>query len=50
MRNLSADQIEDRFNLACKQSNVFAFMNDVKLFPEGDQTVVGERGVKLSGG
>jgi ABC-type multidrug transport system fused ATPase/permease subunit len=25
-------------------------MNDVKLFPEGDATLVGERGVKLSGG
>lgn len=25
-------------------------MNDVKLFPEGDKTLVGERGVKLSGG
>jgi ATP-binding cassette subfamily B (MDR/TAP) protein 1 len=25
-------------------------MSDIKLFPEGDKTLVGERGVKLSGG
>lgn len=25
-------------------------MNDVKLFPDGDKTIVGERGVKMSGG
>jgi len=25
-------------------------MSDSALFPEGDKTIVGERGVKLSGG
>jgi len=25
-------------------------MDDAALFPEGDKTLVGERGVKLSGG
>jgi len=36
--------------LACTQANVYSFMNDVKLFPDGDKTIVGERGVKMSGG
>ena len=47
---LTTDQIQERFNLACKQANVFSFMEDKDLFPKGDETVVGERGVKLSGG
>lgn len=50
MTGLSEAEIQDRFDVACKQANVYAFLNDVKLFPEGDATVVGERGIKLSGG
>jgi ABC-type multidrug transport system fused ATPase/permease subunit len=31
-------------------SNAFDFVNDLKMFPDGLDTLVGERGVKLSGG
>lgn len=50
MTELSEEQKQEAFDLACTQANVFTFMNDTKLFPEGEKTVVGERGVKLSGG
>ena len=50
MRGLTDAEVQDRFDLACKQANVYSFMHDVKLFPEGDKTIVGERGIKLSGG
>lgn len=48
--HLSEAEIEERFNQACEQAQVFTFMNDKALFPEGEKTVVGERGVKMSGG
>jgi len=35
---------------ACKQSNAYNFIHDEALFPLAYQTVVGERGIKLSGG
>ena len=35
---------------ACKQAQATNFINDPKQFPEGYDTVVGERGIKLSGG
>lgn len=35
---------------ACRQANAFDFTHDISLFPLGYLTVVGERGVKLSGG
>jgi ABC-type multidrug transport system fused ATPase/permease subunit len=34
----------------CKMANAYDFIHDRDLFPEGYDTVVGERGVKLSGG
>lgn len=49
-KDLTPEEIQARFELACNQANVNTFMQDMKLFPEGDKTVVGERGVKLSGG
>jgi ABC-type multidrug transport system fused ATPase/permease subunit len=48
--HLSEAEIEERFQQACEQAQVFTFMNDKALFPEGEKTVVGERGVKMSGG
>ena len=35
---------------ACRMANAYGFIHDKDLFPEGYATVVGERGVKLSGG
>lgn len=47
---LDQDQIEKQFTQACEQSNVNKFMLEPKDFPEERKTVVGERGIKLSGG
>jgi len=33
-----------------KMSNALDFVNNVDLFPDGLKTIVGERGIKLSGG
>jgi ABC-type multidrug transport system fused ATPase/permease subunit len=33
-----------------KMANAEEFINNKELFPEGLETVVGERGIKLSGG
>ena len=35
---------------ACTQANAYGFIHDKKMFPDGYDTIVGERGVKLSGG
>lgn len=35
---------------ATRMSCAYDFIHDEKLFPTGYDTVVGERGVKLSGG
>jgi len=35
---------------ACKQASAYGFLQDKEIFPEGYDTLVGERGVKLSGG
>lgn len=35
---------------ACKLASAYDFVHDSRLFPSGYQTIVGERGVKLSGG
>lgn len=43
-------EISDMMDEACKQSNAYNFIHEKEQFPKGYQTVVGERGVKLSGG
>jgi ABC-type multidrug transport system fused ATPase/permease subunit len=44
--NPTQEQIEE----ACRKSNALSFVKDSGLFPDGLDTVVGERGIKLSGG
>ncbi len=48
--DLTEDQIKERLDEATKSSNAYEFIHDEKLFPKGYDTIVGERGVKLSGG
>jgi len=50
MTDLTAEQINERLMHACKQANVLTFIMDKELFPQGFDTLVGERGVRLSGG
>ena len=40
----------ERLREACRMSNCLNFIQDEKLFPEGFDSLVGERGVRLSGG
>jgi ABC-type multidrug transport system fused ATPase/permease subunit len=35
---------------ACSKANALTFINDRQQFPQGFDTLVGERGIKLSGG
>jgi ABC-type multidrug transport system fused ATPase/permease subunit len=41
---------EDLIDTACRQANAYDFIKDKDLFPEGYDTIVGQRGIKLSGG
>ena len=42
--------ISSRINFPKPDLFFSSFLRDEKLFPEGENTIVGERGVKLSGG
>ena len=44
------EELKSAMDDACKQAQATNFINDPKQFPEGYDTVVGERGIKLSGG
>ncbi len=47
---LSFEATEEDLDHACKNANALTFIKDQSTFPLGYDTVVGERGVKLSGG
>lgn len=42
--------INEMLETACKDAYCYDFIMDKEIFPEGFDTVVGERGVRLSGG
>ena len=42
--------IMEMLNEATRKSNAYNFIHDREMFPQEYDTVVGERGVKLSGG
>ena len=44
------EAIQERLETACRQANCLGFISDESLFPEGFDTKVGERGMRLSGG
>lgn len=41
---------QDDINQTCKMAGAYQFITDKTMFPEGFQTLVGEKGTKLSGG
>ena len=47
---MSEDQIQARLREACRKANALTFIEDKKLFPQGFATIVGEKGIRLSGG
>ena len=48
--NVSEEEKLERVYEACRQANALTFIQDKLLFPEGFDTLVGERGMYLSGG
>jgi ATP-binding cassette subfamily B (MDR/TAP) protein 1 len=48
--HLSDDEVRAMIDEACKMAFCYDFIHDKALFPDGYDTICGERGVKLSGG
>ena len=47
---LDYEPSKEELDQACAQANALAFIKQESIFPLGYDTVVGERGIKLSGG
>jgi len=47
---IEEDVTEEMLEEACRKANCLNFIKDPSQFPDGFETLVGERGVKLSGG
>jgi len=47
---LRFEATQEDIDHACRQANAYDFINDKDVFPQGYETLVGERGAKLSGG
>ena len=50
LKDKNEQEIEALMDEACRKANAYNFVHDKELFPLGYSTLVGERGVKLSGG
>lgn len=49
-KDFTDEEVEAMMDEACRQASAYDFIHDKSLFPKGYQTMVGERGVQLSGG
>jgi len=49
-KNKNQADIDAILDQACKDANCYDFIQDKTVFPEGYDTTVGEKGVRLSGG
>jgi ABC-type multidrug transport system fused ATPase/permease subunit len=47
---MTAEELTELIDDACHQANAYDFIHDTDLFPLVYETIVGERGIKLSGG
>ena len=50
MYGITWEVSQEEMEEACRMANVLSFVKDESIFPKGFETLVGERGVKLSGG
>ena len=46
----SEEEVNERLHEACRHANALTFLEDKELFPDGYDTLVGEKGARLSGG
>ena len=49
-KKYSKEELKEMLDLACKKANAYDFIQDKTVFPLDYETVVGEKGIKLSGG
>jgi len=47
---LNEFNLEEMLDEATRKANAYNFIHDKEMFPHAYDTIVGERGVKLSGG
>lgn len=43
-------QLREKLDESCRLASAYDFIHDTRLFPNGYETMVGDRGIKLSGG
>ena len=50
IEDISEEKLTEMMDDACRSANAYNFIHDADFFPLKYETLVGERGVKLSGG